>query len=100
MVLCAYYALFVGWFVLGGAGGHLRTFVSDAAYLPLGAAAVVLAARAAWGSARRRDRAVWVLLAVALTCRLGGDVIWWWLEAVQRTAAGFAASVSPFLATR
>lgn len=83
LLLVGYYLLYVAWFVLSGATGPTRTFVSDAAYLPLGAAGLVLAARAAWRAPHRRDRLVWALIAFALVCRLQGDGSWWWLEAVD-----------------
>ncbi len=82
-LLVGYYLLYVAWFVLGGATGSTRTFITDAAYLPVGAAGLVLAARAGWRAPHRRDHLVWGLIAFALACRLQGDASWWWLEAVD-----------------
>ena len=84
--LCLYYLLYVGWFFFSGATGHLRTFISDGAYLPLGATGVGLALWVAWRSGRGRDRTVWLLLALALAFREQGDGSWWWLEAVRGQA--------------
>lgn len=83
VVLCGYYGLYLCWFFLGGATGRTRTFVSDIAYLPLGVIGIVLAVVATRRSARRRDRTVWGLVALALVCREQGDGMWWWLEAVR-----------------
>jgi len=58
-------------------------FHLDAAYLPLGFAGLVLSLRAAKRATGRRDRTVWLLIALALAFRAWGDGAWWWLEAVR-----------------
>ena len=81
-----YCALYVLWFVAGGTTGRARTFVCDAAYLPLELMALVLALQAARRTKRKRDRQVWVLFALALVFHTWADGAWFWLEAVQQTA--------------
>lgn len=83
LLLCGYYAVYVVWFLAGGSSGHVRAFLSDAAYLPLDAAGALLAVRAAWRAEHRRDRLVWGLVATALLLNGQGDLCWWWLEAVR-----------------
>lgn len=81
-----YCALYLLWFVAGGTTGRARTFVCDAAYLPLELTALVLALQAARRTKRKRDRQVWVLFALALVFHTWADGAWFWLEAVQQTA--------------
>jgi len=85
-LLGGYYGLYVLWYFMSGATGEVRTFVSDVAYLPLGVAGVVLSVLAAVRVPHRRDRTVWLLIALALAFRTWGDGAWWWLEAVRHTA--------------
>lgn len=81
--LVSYYALYVFWYFASGSTGHVRTFVSDVAYLPLGVAGLVLSLRAARRASSRRDRTVWLLIALALAFRAWGEGAWWWLEAIR-----------------
>jgi diguanylate cyclase len=83
-LMIGYYVGYTAWYFLAGTTGQARTFVSDIAYLPLGVVGILLAARAAVRAQRRRDRTVWVLIALALVFRGEGDAMWWWLEAVQQ----------------
>jgi diguanylate cyclase (GGDEF)-like protein len=83
--LVGYYGLYVLWYLASGTTGRLRTAVSDGAYLPLDAAGIAVSLLAASRASRRRDRSVWLLIALALTLRLWGDAAWFWLEAVRQS---------------
>ena len=82
-LLGAYLVGYLVWFV-ASAGSSLRTFISDAAYLPPGVVGVI----AGVALVRRRDltgrtRLAWGFITGAIAFRLFGDTSWWWLEAVR-----------------
>src|SRR5919197_5819964 len=78
--LMAFYAYYVS----GIGGDHVRTWVTDFAYIPVSLLATVLAGRAArHRGLDRRTRLAWRILAAAFGCQLFANTVWWWREAVQ-----------------
>ena len=84
--LMAFFAYYVSDF----GGDHLRTWVTDFAYIPLSLLATVLAARAArHRGLDRRTRLAWRILAAAFGCQLFANTVWWWLESAINTSPPF-----------
>ncbi len=80
--------------LLGCLGYHLsglgdeasRSWLTDFAYIPVSVLAVVLCVRAARHRAlETRVRRAWMIMAAACACMVLANVVWWWIDAVQRT---------------
>ncbi|HLZ36374.1 MAG TPA: hypothetical protein VKP64_01150 [Mycobacteriales bacterium] len=83
-MLAGYFVAYLAWHLLSGAAGHERLVISDAANVPVSAAAAVLAvgcARAA--EADPRTRRAWWFIAAAMVFQTWGDVAWFWFDAVR-----------------
>ena len=79
-----YAAAFAAWVLVAGGPNRTSTFIGDAAFLPIGIAAAVMAWRAASQPALdRRTRRAWMLFGLAFSSWWCGDVIWFWFEAIR-----------------
>ncbi|MBV8983639.1 MAG: hypothetical protein JO248_04275, partial [Acidimicrobiia bacterium] len=79
-----YAAAFAAWVLVAGGADRTSTFIGDAAFLPIGIAAAVIAWRAASQPALdHRTRRAWMLFGLAFSSWWCGDVIWFWFEAIR-----------------
>src|SRR5919198_2239700 len=84
--LMAFYAYYVS----GIGGDHVRTWVTDFAYIPVSLLATVLAGRAArHRGLDRRTRLAWRILAAAFGCQVFANTVWWWVGAAINTSPPF-----------
>jgi diguanylate cyclase len=75
----------LGYHVAGLGDEAVRSWITDFVYIPISVLAVILSVRVARNEALDgRIRRAWMIMAVACGCKLFANVVWWWLDAVQR----------------
>jgi diguanylate cyclase (GGDEF)-like protein len=87
LVAALYTATFVGWVIFAGGTDRTSTVISDAAFLPAGLAAGLVAWRAAAHPALdHATRKAWRLMGLAFFAWWFGDAVWFWFEVVRHTS--------------
>jgi PAS domain S-box-containing protein len=82
---------YIVWIAVGGADKTHGYAISQALFLPVGAAAVALSIQAAWSHrSQKRNRAAWALVAASLAAFWLGEVLW----VIAETSAEGASSPS------
>ena len=84
--LAAYGLLYLGWQVFRWGGPDLELFIADAAFIPLGVMAIVLALLAARHAPAGAARRAWLLIGLSFAASCAGDAAWFWLEVVLNEA--------------
>jgi diguanylate cyclase (GGDEF)-like protein/PAS domain S-box-containing protein len=83
VVIVAYFALYVGWFFFRWGGPDLELAINDAAFIPLGIAAVGFSLAARERTPAGPSRRAWLFLALAFGAYCLGDVTWFTIEILR-----------------